>query len=74
MSRLSTPCISYCWIDPVHGHCEGCGRTRAEIASWCFITEEERLAVMQGLKARLDDLKSGDPDRGAPAVAEAGED
>gem|GEM_PF-811831 len=53
MSRISTPCVSYCWIDPVHGLCEGCGRTRAEIASWCFITEDERLALMPGLKDRL---------------------
>jgi predicted Fe-S protein YdhL (DUF1289 family) len=53
MSRISTPCVSYCWIDPNHGLCEGCGRTKDEIASWCFITEDERLSLMPGLKARL---------------------
>ena len=53
MSRISTPCVSYCWIDPTHGLCEGCGRTRAEISSWCFITEDERLALMPGLKDSL---------------------
>jgi predicted Fe-S protein YdhL (DUF1289 family) len=53
MARISTPCVSYCWTDPGHGLCEGCGRTRDEIAKWCFITEDERLAIMAELKARL---------------------
>ena len=53
MTRISTPCISYCWTDPDHGLCEGCGRTRDEIGQWCFITEDERLAVMAELKDRL---------------------
>ena len=53
MSRISTPCISFCWIDPDHGLCEGCGRTGDEVANWCFITEEQRLALMGSLKERL---------------------
>ena len=53
MARISTPCVNICWTDPDHGLCEGCGRTRDEIASWCFITEEQRLALMAQLKARL---------------------
>ena len=53
MARISTPCVSYCWTDPDHGLCEGCGRTRDEIAKWCFITEDERLAIMAELKERL---------------------
>ena len=69
MSRISTPCVSYCWIDPAHGHCEGCGRTRAEIAAWCFIEEDERLAIMAELKARLETLRAA----AAEAPAAAGE-
>ncbi len=53
MTRISTPCISYCWTDPDHGLCEGCGRTRDEIGQWCFITEDERLAIMAELRDRL---------------------
>ena len=53
MQRISTPCVNICWTDPVHGLCEGCGRTRDEIGSWCFITEEQRLALMPQLKERL---------------------
>ena len=58
---MSTPCVSYCWIDPTHGHCEGCGRSREEIASWCFIEEEQRLAVMAKLKARMAELNIQPP-------------
>ena len=61
MSRISTPCISYCWIDTTHGHCEGCGRTRAEIAQWCFIEEEQRLAIMAKLKARMEEMNIQPP-------------
>ncbi len=53
MERIATPCVNYCWIDPAHGLCEGCGRTRDEIAEWCFISQERRLAVMAELKERL---------------------
>ena len=37
----------------MHGLWEGCGRTRDEIGSWCFITEEQRLVLMPQLKERL---------------------
>lgn len=63
MSRISTPCVSYCWIDPTHGHCEGCGRTKAEIASWCFIEEEQRLAIMAQLEERMAELEIVPPGR-----------
>ncbi len=53
MQRISTPCVSFCWIDPDHGLCEGCGRTGDEVANWGFITEDQRLAIMAELKQRL---------------------
>ena len=69
MARISTPCVNFCWSDPVHGLCEGCGRTRAEIASWCFISEDERLAIMQGLPERLARTLTEPETRAAPAAA-----
>jgi hypothetical protein len=54
MSRISTPCVGTCWIDPTTGRCDGCRRTRKEIADWCFITEEERLAIMATLQQRVE--------------------
>ena len=53
MARISTPCLRVCILDPDTELCEGCGRTRDEIARWGRLSEEERLAIMAGLDARL---------------------
>ncbi|MCG6122268.1 MAG: DUF1289 domain-containing protein [Microvirga sp.] len=50
---ISSPCSKVCLIDEATGLCEGCGRTRAEIAGWGRLSEDERLAVMAGLDARM---------------------
>ncbi len=50
---ISTPCIKVCLIDRETGICEGCGRTREEIATWGRKSEEERLAIMAGLEDRM---------------------
>ena len=49
----SSPCIKLCVLDPATGLCEGCGRTRQEIALWGSMSEPQRLAVMAGLDERL---------------------
>ena len=43
MARVSTPCVKVCLLDPETGLCEGCGRTREEVARWVSLSEEERL-------------------------------
>jgi predicted Fe-S protein YdhL (DUF1289 family) len=53
MTTVSTPCIKVCLIDEETGLCEGCGRTRAEIATWGRLSEEERRAIMAGLERRM---------------------
>ena len=50
---ISTPCIRFCILDPDTGLCEGCGRTSEEIATWYRLSEEERLAIMNGLDERM---------------------
>ena len=52
-SPPSTPCIQVCAIDPRSGLCVGCGRTLNEIAAWGGLDEASRLAIMEGLEARL---------------------
>jgi uncharacterized protein len=52
---ISSPCIRVCILDPETGLCEGCGRTREEIASWYQLSEEERLQIMSGLEERMRD-------------------
>lgn len=50
---ISTPCTRVCVLDPETGLCEGCGRTRDEIAAWYRLSEEERLRIMATLDDRL---------------------
>jgi predicted Fe-S protein YdhL (DUF1289 family) len=59
---IATPCIAVCMIDPKTGLCHGCGRTLPEIARWHRIDNEERLAIMAQLPARM-------ADAGLPALA-----
>ena len=48
-----TPCIAVCMMDPKTKLCFGCGRTLPEIAQWHRMDSAERLAVMEGLAARM---------------------
>ena len=48
-----TPCIAVCMMDPRTKLCFGCGRTLPEIARWHQMDSAERLAVMDGLAARM---------------------
>ena len=52
MSKES-PCIAVCMMDPKTKLCFGCGRTLPEIARWHRMESAERLAVMEGLAARM---------------------
>ena len=52
MSKES-PCIAVCTMDPNTKLCFGCGRTLPEIARWHSMATAERLAVMEGLAARM---------------------
>lgn len=50
---IESPCILVCSIEPVSGHCRGCGRTTREIGGWGLYTPEHRRAVMDELPARM---------------------
>lgn len=54
MNEVVSPCISVCKLDSKTGFCEGCWRTRTEIAGWRNMTSDERLAVL----ARLHDRRA----------------
>ncbi|MCK2056345.1 DUF1289 domain-containing protein [Methylobacterium sp. 37f] len=51
--KPSSPCTKLCLLDAATGLCEGCGRTRDEIALWGSLSEMQRRAVMATLEARL---------------------
>ncbi|MFN3686176.1 DUF1289 domain-containing protein [Salinarimonas sp.] len=69
MTTISTPCIKVCILDPETGLCEGCGRTREEIATWGRLSEAERRAIMDGLDARMRRAFLGEETGGAAAPA-----
>ena len=48
----SSPCTKVCVLD-AGGLCEGCGRTRDEIAAWGGLSEPQRRAIMATLPERL---------------------
>lgn len=52
MNEVISPCISVCKLDPVSGYCEGCWRTRDEIALWRRMDNPERLEVIKRLHER----------------------
>ena len=60
--KPSSPCTKVCVLDAATGLCEGCGRTRDEIARWGGMSEAQRRAVMAGLPERL---RQAYPERGA---------
>lgn len=66
MSRISTPCIRVCLLDPLTGLCEGCGRTAAEIAGWGGLSERDRLLIMAGLDERMRSAFAADLDTKPP--------
>ncbi|MCP4329023.1 MAG: DUF1289 domain-containing protein [Alphaproteobacteria bacterium] len=49
---IPSPCIAVCTLDPVTGYCRGCMRTAHEIGRWPVAENEERLAIVEQLKAR----------------------
>jgi uncharacterized protein len=61
---MSTPCIGVCSIEPKSGLCLGCGRTLPEVARWGRLSEEERLAIMTTLPARLARLDAASEKQG----------
>jgi predicted Fe-S protein YdhL (DUF1289 family) len=52
VSEIPSPCIGVCQLDPISGLCTGCMRTLAEIAAWPAASDEERLVIVQRLRAR----------------------
>ncbi|WP_292900186.1 DUF1289 domain-containing protein [Nitratireductor sp.] len=57
MVDIRSPCILVCSIDVKSGFCFGCGRTRAEIASWLSLTSQERDTIMAELPRRLETVE-----------------
>ncbi len=51
--NLPSPCISVCRMEAVSGWCEGCFRTREEIASWSQASDSGKRAVWTLIEQRM---------------------
>ncbi len=47
-----SPCISICRLNTLNGFCQGCWRTREEIAGWMRMSNEEKQNVLVELHSR----------------------
>lgn len=52
VTKLPSPCVSICQMDPQDGVCLGCYRTRAEIAAWRSMDQDDQLELLEILKDR----------------------
>ena len=50
---VDTPCIDVCTFDGRSGQCEGCGRTRPEIAGWRKLSPYQRKLIERELPRRV---------------------
>ena len=51
-AKLVSPCISVCQMDVEKGLCLGCYRTRAEIAAWRSLDQDDQLGLLDILRDR----------------------
>ncbi len=52
MEEIVSPCISVCRLNAASRLCEGCWRTRDEIAGWRTMSNDEKRAVLSQLHER----------------------
>ena len=57
-AEITSPCISVCRMHAVTGLCEGCFRTRDEIAAWGNASDEKKLATWKRIEVRMAALQA----------------
>ncbi|MDW5445125.1 YbaK/EbsC family protein [Polaromonas sp. SM01] len=55
---IPSPCISICRMNSASGLCEGCFRTRDEIAAWSQASNDGKRAVWELIEQRISTLQS----------------
>ncbi|CAN5570380.1 hypothetical protein BH10PSE16_BH10PSE16_39440 [soil metagenome] len=55
---VPSPCISICRMGASSGLCEGCFRTRDEIAGWSSATDDGKRAIWKIIEQRMADLQA----------------
>ena len=52
VTKLPSPCVSVCQMDSEDGFCLGCYRTRAEIAAWSSMDQNNQMVLLDILRDR----------------------
>ena len=55
---VPSPCISICRMNESSGWCEGCFRTRGEIAGWSSADDAGKRGIWKMIEQRMDALQS----------------
>ena len=55
---IASPCIGVCLLNKDHHYCEGCFRSRDEIAQWITLSDIQKKEVIQIATQRQIDLMS----------------
>ncbi|HEX3073090.1 MAG TPA: DUF1289 domain-containing protein [Ignavibacteriales bacterium] len=50
--KVKSPCVKNCQIDERSGYCKGCLRTIGEITEWMFMSDEDKLKLLDELNKR----------------------
>ena len=50
--KVSSPCTSICQMDAFDDFCLGCYRTRAEIATWGSMDQDDQIQLLDVLRDR----------------------
>jgi predicted Fe-S protein YdhL (DUF1289 family) len=51
-TTVPSPCINICCTDEITGYCKGCFRTLDEIASWPYLSDNEKRDILTLLSER----------------------
>ena len=60
-TEVASPCISICRMNAMTDLCEGCFRTRDEIAAWSSAGEDGKRRIWRLIDQRMDGLRAGKP-------------
>lgn len=58
---MQSPCQKLCKLDSTKSYCTGCGRDKAEIATWGRMDDEKRQTIMLALPERRKTLPEIQP-------------
>jgi predicted Fe-S protein YdhL (DUF1289 family) len=57
---VMTPCVGICSLDPDTDLCQGCWRSREEVAAWATAGDDLRRFILANARRRRDKARAAD--------------